>query len=293
MSVRRIICLVLLLLPPCAWSDVPAQPRLLASAAELQATYRRLARELGDNSFQRPLHIDSSEAPGALAGDIHAVLDYPIAALAAAFGRAANWCDMLILHVNTKYCRASGANIAVQMGAKTPEPFDAAALMTFAFGTVTDTPDYFEAELAADRGPLVTRNYRIRLAAIPLPGGKSFLHLSYAYDSGMAGRLAMQAYLLTGGRGKVGFTSVGTADDGRPAYIGGVRAVVERNTMRYYLAVDAYLAALSAPAADRFEQRIANWYSATEQFARQLHEVERDAYLGMKRDEYRRQQAIR
>ena len=44
-------------------------------------------------------------------------------------------------------------------------------------------------------------------------------------------QMAMQTYLATLGRGKSGFTS------------GGIRGEVERNTMRYYLAIDSYLAA--------------------------------------------------
>jgi hypothetical protein len=61
--------------------------------------------------------------------------------------------------------------------------------------------------------------------------------------------------------------------------------------MRYFLAIDAYLAALSAPAPARLETRLQNWYDATENYARQLHDVDRNAYLEMKRREYRRQQA--
>ncbi|MHB1592278.1 MAG: hypothetical protein ACYCTW_12225, partial [Sulfuricella sp.] len=66
----------------------------------------------------------------------------------------------------------------------------------------------------------------------------------------------------------------------------GVRGVVERNTMRYYLAIDAYLAALTTPPKDQLEKRLQHWYNATDQYARQLHEVERDDYFKMKRKEY-------
>ena len=76
---------------------------------------------------------------------------------------------------------------------------------------------------------------------------------------------------------------------GEPLYIGGIRGLVERNTMRYYLAIDAYLGSLSAPAAEQPERRFAAWFDATERYPRQLHEVDRDAYLRMKRSEYRRQ----
>jgi hypothetical protein len=66
---------------------------------------------------------------------------------------------------------------------------------------------------------------------------------------------------------------------------------VERNTMRYYLAIEAYLGALSAPPAAQLEQRLQDWFDATERFSRQLHELEKDEYLTMKRKEVLRQQA--
>jgi hypothetical protein len=94
----------------------------------------------------------------------------------------------------------------------------------------------------------------------------------------------MQAYLATAGAGKVGFSSSGNA------LIGGMRGVVERNTMRYYLAVDAYLDSAADPSTERVERRLAAWFDATEQYKRQLHEIERDAYLIMKRKEVQRQQ---
>ena len=267
------------------------------SAAALQDKYRHLTRQPGKNQFQRPLYLDSTESPTRLAGDIHAVMDYPFAATQATFSSAANWCDVLILHINTKYCRSSmaadGAALAVRIGRKEAQPLESAFAMAFDFRSSATATDYFEAELSADKGPLATTNYRIRLQAIPVEGNKTFLHLSYSYEYGMAGRVAMQAYLATAGQGKVGFTSAGDAADGQANYIGGVRGVVERNTMRYYLAIDAYLGALSSPPGEQFERRIERWYGATEKFPRQLHEVDRAAYLTMKREEYRRQQTIR
>jgi len=41
------------------------------------------------------------------------------------------------------------------------------------------------------------------------------------------------------GSDKVGFSIVGQGADGQPTLVGGVRGMLERNTMRYYLAVDA------------------------------------------------------
>jgi hypothetical protein len=59
--------------------------------------------------------------------------------------------------------------------------------------------------------------------------------------------------------------------------------------MRYYLALDAYLGALRTPESERMEKRLNAWFSATEQYPRQLREISRAAYLEMKRSEYQRQ----
>lgn len=290
---RGLVSLALLAAALGAHAQDAPQPKPAASAAELRTTHQRMLRSLANNAFRRPLVIESTGGSGALAGDIHALMEYPFATVRAAFGSAANWCDVLILHANTKYCRAEGAGLEVQMGQKTPEPLDPGAQLAFAFRVLPGTTDYFQAELTAERGPLATRNYRIRVEAIPLPGNQTFLHLSYTYESGLAGRIAMSAYLATGGRGKVGFSNTGLTHDGRPIYVDGVLALVERNTMRYYLALDAFLGALALPAAERFEKRIDSWFSASEMYARQLHDMDRATYVDMKREEYRRQQAVR
>ena len=102
-------------------------------------------------------------------------------------------------------------------------------------------------------------------------------------------RIAMRTYLATSGHGKVGFTMVGGENDGPPHYIGDVRGALERNIMRYYLAIDAYLGALATPAPQRFDDSLERWFTATERYAMQLHEVDHDAYVAMKRREYLRQ----
>jgi len=84
---------------------------------------------------------------------------------------------------------------------------------------------------------------------------------------------------------------VGKQSGGRPLYIGGMRGLVERNTMRYYLAIEAFLGALSVPPQARLEKSLRDWFAAIERYPRQLHELEQSEYLAMKRREYLRQQA--
>ena len=71
-----------------------------------------------------------------------------------------------------------------------------------------------------------------------------------------------------------------------------MRGLVERNTMRYYLAIDSFLGTGGAAPAARFEKNLQAWFTAVERYPRQLHEMDRDAYLEMKRAEYLRQQTV-
>ena len=277
----------------CSVACTLAVAQTTPEATRLRATYAEMGDKLGNDVFREPLQLQSTESGNRVAGDIYARMNYPYATVAAALKHADNWCDVVILHLNTKYCRAapSGNALSMGVGSKTPEAPEKASRLDFAFNLGAQSADYMQASLVAEKGPMGTSNYRIVLEAIPLEGGKTFLHFTYSYEVGTMGRLAMQTYLATGGRGKVGFTQQPTGGE-KAEFVGGTRGVVERNTMRYYLAIEAYLASLKAPAADQVDRRIAAWYDATERYPRQLHEVERPAYLEMKRDEVRRQQTI-
>lgn len=263
------------------------------NATALRDRYDTLALQLKSNVFHRPIHLDSEETQNTLRGDIYAVVDYPFATVNSAFNDPqkgpANWCEVLILHLNTKYCRATsdsnGAIINMNVGKKTEQELSDTSRVQFNYRSVAAGSDYFRVELSAAQGPLSTRDYRIVLEAVDIGNGRTFLHLSYSYGFGMAGRIAMKTYLATLGSAKVGFTKASSGD-----YIGGVRGLVERNTMRYYLAIDAYLASLAIPVDKRVDQRFATWFDATEQYPRQLHELDRQQYLQMKKNEYERQQ---
>jgi hypothetical protein len=90
----------------------------------------------------------------------------------------------------------------------------------------------------------------------------------------------------------VGFTQTHQPPQTTPDYISGMRGVVERNTMRYYLAIDAYLDSLASPEKDQVQKRLDQWFSSTELYRRQLHELDRDEYLSMKNQEYARMKRL-
>jgi hypothetical protein len=266
------------------------------SPAGLRARYAALGPELANNQFRQPLYLDSDETSKQSEGDIYAVVEDPFATVSAALNDPGHWCDVMILHLNTKYCRAQVVSGAIQLdlriGKKFDQPVDAAAQLLFTYRAVAATPQYLDIDLTAPTGPYGTGNYRIVLEAIPIENGRTFMHLGYAFGYGTVSHVALQAYFATVGRGKVGFTTTTAPQAGsEPAYIGGMRGLVERNTMRYYLAIEAYLDALAAPPAEQLESRLQSWFTATEKYPRQLHEIDRATYLTMKRSEYRRQQS--
>lgn len=266
-----------------------------AGPGMLRAKYDELQQQLRHNGFHRALVVNSSESGDTLNGDVYAVLDYPFALVSKTLSQPQDWCDVMLLPFNAKFCRASGgprgARLDVRVGRKYDQPLQDAYKLDFALHPVTATSDYFESRLHADSGPVGTRDYRISVSAVPIDGKRTFMHFSYSYAYGMAGRIAMQAYLSTAGADKVGFSTAGRDANGRPTYVGGVRGAVERTAMRYYLAIDAHLASLSAPPEQQLDKRIETWFRETERYPRQLHEMDHDTYVAMKRGEYERQHA--
>ncbi len=289
----RVTWLVALLVATVA---LPMSPAASADPAEaLRQRYVDLQPQLSDNVYQRPLYLDSTDADGSTRGEVYVVVQHPFKRVVNALASADHWCDILILHVNTKYCRpaaeATGARVLhVAMGRKFEQDLDDAYRVDFGFRVLHSDRRLLQVELDSPEGPMGTRDYRIQLEAVPLNLTQTFIHLSYAYSYGVTARLAMQTYLATMGNSKVGFTVVRHNDAGEPEYIGGVRGAVERNTLRYSLAIEAYLGALSTVPGDQMDKRLRDWFAATERNPLQLHEMELDEYLTMKHKEVRRQQ---
>lgn len=288
--VRALLALLLLL------GAAAAGATSAIGAAALRARHATLAPQMADNVFGEPIHLQSAEANNRIDGDVYAVLDHPFAVVSSAMADPGRWCDVLILHLNTKYCRrvqeGPSTRLEVRVGRKSEQPIASASLLEFSWRQPVARADYLLAEMGAPDGPYDTRDYKLLVEAIPLDGGRTFLHMGYAFSYGGAGNFAMHLYLATLAAGKVGFTVTQPAPaGGEPEYVGGMRGVIERNTMRYYLAIRSYLDSLALPASQQLDKRLRAWFDATEKYPRQLHEVDRDSYLRMKRNEVQRQAA--
>ena len=276
----------------CA-GTVPAA--LAQDAQALRAKHDTLRARLADNPFRRPMVLESTEGDDGVRGEVYAVVEQPFDRVAPALEGTEHWCELLILHLNVKRCSASGKApgevLALAVGRKFDQPIADAYKVDFRFALAASAADYQRVSMSAQNGPLGTRDYRLALEIVPLDAKRSFVHMSYAYAYGFAANMAMKSYLATAGRDKIGFSITGSGEGGKPVFVGGLRGVIERNSMRYYLAIEAYLGALTVPPAEQLEKRLRDWYAATERYPAQLHEMERDEYLMMKRSETRRQRA--
>lgn len=269
----------------------------IMGATGLRAQYTALGPRLANNPFGGPLVLESQEASRRIDGDVYAVIEHPFAQVSASLSDPKQWCDILILHLNTKYCgrtvKDGTTHVLLRVGKKQPQEINAASLLDFQWHAPVQRPDYFGVQMDSPDGPFGTRDYRLLAEAVPLDASHTFLHMGYAFSYNAASQLAMSLYLGTIARDKVGFSQPAAGESGEDGFVGGMRGVAERNTMRYYLAIEIYLDSLAQPPGQQLEKRLAGWFDATEKYPRQLHEVARDDYLRMKRDEVQRQTANR
>jgi hypothetical protein len=257
-------------------------------ARALLARHAALEKELADNPFGRALHVASTTAGGRQKGEIHAVIDQPFRVVAPALARPADWCHILTLQVNVKGCQPSGTageTLAAFITRKPRDAVDSAHRIDFHFQVAASSAEYLQVALNSASGPVGTRDYEIRLEAAPLDARRTFIRMSYAYTLGTMARLAMDAYLAGAGRDKVGFSVAERLPDGRPVYVDGVRGVVERSSMRYYLAIEATIDALAIPPAQRLDARLRRWYAGITRYPQLREQVGADEYVEMKRRE--------
>jgi hypothetical protein len=256
------------------------------SAAALRASYATHAKTQA-NEFGVPLYLQSVQTSTTLQGDIHALIDQPFDKVQAALAAPKHWCDILILHPNVKRCRleldgGTGPSMTVNLGSKELP-------VQFSYQAAAATPDYLDVRLHSPTGPFGTTDYRIRLEATPMDARHTILHLGYSHGYGVGAKVAMQAYLKTLARAKVGFTVVGRDAQGRPLYVRDLRGALERNAMRYYASIESYLDAWSVPSQEQLERRLRHWYAYTERYPLQLQEE--PGYLDLKRKEAQRTQS--
>jgi hypothetical protein len=277
--------LLLIVLPAC----VQAAPES-APATKLLQRFQSLQAPLTRSVFNPPLVLESQEQAQRVTGDIYGSVNFRFAQLLPLMQDPQRWCEILLLLSNTKRCQTQREGntsfLLVHVGGKGEEKVSPDAATRFDFEVNQQSKDYLDMLLSANSGPMGASRIHIHAEGVAVSDSASFLHLHYSYDTGWLARSAMAIYLETLGRGKVGFTPI-PGEAGTPVtYIGGVRGVIERNVMRYFMGLNCALTHAESPPAQRFPAMATCWYNAEEQHPLQLHEMERDEYLTMKAHEY-------
>jgi len=256
-------------------------------------TYHRNTAKLETNSFGLPLCLESFERDDRVHVDVYGIFDYPFSSVVNVLKVPANWCDIVSLHPNVKACtyrELPGAwLLTFYIGRKAYQPPEDARQVIYHYRKVDQKQGYLDIILNADTGPFGTNDHRMRFEALPLDGERTFVHVSYEYSDSIALRLASKAYFATFGWGKVGFTVTGADRKGNPVYIGGPRGAIERNAVRYYLAIQSFMGALSYPEESLFSMRTIKWYDLTSRYRKQLFELDKKDYLMFKTKEHKNQ----
>jgi hypothetical protein len=262
-------------------------------AAILLDTYHRNMASLETTSSGPPLLVKSFERDDTVHVDVYGIFEYPFSNVATALKVPANWCDIVSLHPNIKACtnrEVAGAwLLTFYLGKKTYQSPEETRQVKYHYRNVVQQQEYLDITLNADAGPYGTRDHRMRFEALPLDGGKTFVHVSYAYSDSVALRLAAKIYFATLARSMVGFSLIGTDSNSKPIYIGGPRGAVERTAVRFYFAIQSLMNTLRHPEESRFSMRISEWYALTSRYGKQLLDLDKKDYLTFKTKEQKNQ----
>ncbi|MFV2055827.1 MAG: hypothetical protein ACC707_05130 [Thiohalomonadales bacterium] len=257
----------------------------------LQDKLKLLSYAPGNDYYPIPISINTKYYSGAGSTQLLVISEIPYTAFKA-FLSQDKWCDALILQIHIKACIQKSARILdVYLGSNDyAEPED---VFRFEYTLTKQTihANYLYIAMSAQEGPLFSRDYRISLEIVPTADGKSLLNFELSAYFGFFTRAAIQAYLLTIGRNKVGFSILATDKVGQPVFQKGTKGILERNAMRYLLAFFAYLEVNPDQERDKqwLDKSLRRWHHYTEVFREQLYEIDLEAYLVQKKAEYQNQ----
>ena len=262
---------------------------------DLNETYEEVEDDLLENIYDIPIYLESEVTENAMRGDVYGIIYHPYKKVSENLASLSNWCEIMPQHLNIKACTYQYINdkckLTFYSGRKFYEKADDVYQLDYEFNVPALDKNYFNASLNSKEGPIDTTDYLINVEAIPLTNNTTFFYLTYEYKYGFWTRLGMSTYFSTLGSGKVGFTVEDKDEEGNPIYVEGVRGVIERNSMRYYFAIQSYLDTQKDPIEIRFKRKISNWFDLTEKHHKQLYEMDKKDYLKYKNKE--RQDQVR
>ena len=240
----------------------------------------------------KPIHVRSHIADNRLQADIFAIKQQTVHQLFEVLSVAENWCQFVTLHLNIKACSyQSDKNdiLTFYAGRKFYQPAENAFALQYQFQIKEKTKDYFKLLLSADDGPFSTSDYRISVEVLAVEN-ESVIHFSLAYNSSFSSRMGTSVYLSTIGSDKKGFSQQ-INELGQSEFIQGTEGIIERNVMRYFLALKVFLEQDTADPTST-QKLASDWYDESEQYSLQLHELDKKDYMANKAREFIQQDVM-
>lgn len=279
--------LTLFALPLCA--QVPGYEAMVSRHADF-------TEWLIHDSQGMEFRTESQPVEGGLEARIAlSIPDIDIADARAALASPEAWCEILFLHLNVKACIHGETDtrqwVRLYMGRKFYQDVADTEMIELDFASGVSEDGVSWVKLTADEGPYNTSDYYVGLSAIGHEDG-IFAELKSSQKADGTINSAMDLYFMTLARDKVGFSVVGKRWNGDPEYVGGTQGMLERNVVRYLLALRAYMQTLDIQGTDELQRRFALWFDATERYPEQLREVAREDYLRDKAREHDQQQRL-
>ena len=240
--------------------------------------------------FLESLQVTSEEKAGRLSAQVAGTLPVDFKTLADVLENPASWCEFIPLNFNVKACLFKEGELQIYISRKFYDPPENAHLLRYRFERVVREEGRLLMVLTCKNGPAGTKDFRLELEARPAPAG-SELRLVSSHRQSLISRVATNAYLSSSGRHKIGFSVTGEDGNGRPVYVKGIKAMVERTVVRYFFALSAYLETGELPPQERFAARLNTWFSQSEKFP-QLQEMPREQYIQAKMKERENQERL-
>lgn len=275
------LALVILFMAATAWGKT-----------SLLEHYHRLKNDGNTTLPGTHISLASSTQDDVLSAEITSIVETPFEEVAAALVQARNWCQVMPLHFNIKACTFEvneGVEVLnVYSGRKIYESPEDSYQLAYQFEVIRHDDKQLSLRLRAEHGPVGTSDYLIELDAVPVAEG-TLLHLHSSYQTSWLSSMLTSAYLSTVGSDKTGFSRVDENGELQP--VQGIRGIIERNVMRYHLAINAFFSTRTFPEDQRQEASLINWFKQNDSYP-QLHEMDEAEYLEIKREEWQNQQQL-
>src|SRR5262249_155993 len=147
--------LLALVLAFSAFAEAPSSQQ----AQALREREAALGPRLQASPFGQPLVIESNEAAGRASGHVYAVMPHAYDVVRAGLKQPAQWCHVLILHLNVKRCESEPGRVAMYLGTKHAQAIEQAYRLQFSHSVPADSDDYLHVRMEAPSGPMGTRDY--------------------------------------------------------------------------------------------------------------------------------------